>query len=66
MKKVFLGLMAIALMASTDLYANGGKKKKAKKQAKIECKSDKCCEPKSCTKDDKCCDLASCPPVCNK
>lgn len=65
MKKIFLSLMAIALLASTDLYAGGGKKKKAKKdKAKIECKKEQCCDPKSCSKDDKCCDMTG-KPVCS-
>ncbi len=45
MKKIFLGMLAIALMASPAVYANGGKKK-ARKKAKIECSKDKCCESK--------------------
>lgn len=57
MKHIFLGVLAIALMAS-PAYADGGKKK-ARKKARIECK-DKCCDTKSCTKDDKCCDLTDC------
>jgi hypothetical protein len=60
MKKIFLGLMAIALLATTDVNAGGGKKKKARKKAKIECKKEQCCDPKSCKKDDKCCDLTAC------
>ena len=53
MKKIFLGLLAIALMTTPSVYANGGKKK-ARKKAKIECSKDKCCDPKDCTKDGKC------------
>jgi hypothetical protein len=34
MKKIFLGVLAIALMASPAVYANGGKKK-ARKKAKL-------------------------------
>lgn len=44
-------MLAIALMASPSVYANGGKKKAKKKKAKIECTKDKCCDDK-------------CPPVC--
>ena len=65
MKKILLSLMAVALLASTDIYASGGKKKKAKKsKARIECKKEQCCEPKSCGKDDKCCDMTGAP-VCS-
>jgi hypothetical protein len=53
MKKIFLGMLVIALMASPAVYANGGKKK-AKKKAKIECTKDDCCDPKVCPKDMKC------------
>ena len=59
MKKIFLGLLAIALMASPDLLAANGGKKKARKKAKTECKKDQCCDPKIC-KDSKCYDLAAC------
>jgi len=45
-------MLAIALMASPSVYANGGKKK-ATKKTKTECKKDKCCD-KSCSKNDKC------------
>ena len=60
MKKIFLGLLAIALMASPAVYANGGKKK-ARKKAKIECSKDKCCDVKTCSTDNKCCPI----PVCS-
>lgn len=60
MKKIFLGMLAIALLTSVESFAGEGKKKKARKKAKIECKKDQCCDPKSCTKDDKCCDLTAC------
>jgi len=56
MKKIFLGMLAIALMSSPAFAENGGKKK-AKKKAKIECKKDNCCDPNCC--DPKCCDLKS-------
>ena len=64
MKKIFLGLLAIALMASPDLYAaNGGGKKKARKAAKTERKNekscDKSCDPANC--DPTCCDMQPCP-----
>jgi hypothetical protein len=59
MKNIFLGMLAIALMASPTFAADGGKKK-AKKKAKTECKKDNCCDPKNCTKDDKCCDFKEC------
>ncbi len=52
MKKIFLGLLAIALISS-PVYAGGGKKKAGKK-AKIECTKDTCCDPKDCIKDTKC------------
>jgi hypothetical protein len=51
MKKIFLGLIAIALM-SAPTFANGGKKETKKKKDKFECKKD-CCD-KSCSKDRKC------------
>lgn len=66
MKKLFLGMIAITLMASPVL-ANGGKKK-AKKKAKMEC-AKKCdpqncdpknCDPKDCTKDPKCVNMPGC------
>jgi len=53
MKRIFFGLLAIALMTAPAFAANGGKKK-AKKKARIECKKDKCCDPKDCSKDTKC------------
>jgi len=56
MKNIFLGMFAIALIASPSVYAGGGKKKAGKK-AKIECTKDKCCDPRDCTKD------AKCPPI---
>jgi hypothetical protein len=56
MKRIFLGLIAIALMAAPAFAGESGKKK-AKKKAKIECKKDKCCDPKDCSKD------AKCPPI---
>jgi hypothetical protein len=64
MKKIFLGMLAIALMTSPALYAaNGGGKKKAKKTAKTECKTarpgDKSCDPAKC--DPTCCDMPACP-----
>ena len=69
MKKIFLGMLAIALMSSPAFAADGGKKKQ-KSKAKIECKKDNCCDPKCC--DPKCCDIKSCepkqgePPTCSK
>jgi hypothetical protein len=63
MKNIFLSMLAIALMASPALAADGGKKK-AKKKAKVECKADckkdKCCDPKSCQKDEKCAPTTVC------
>lgn len=56
MKRIFLGMLAIALMATPASAADGGKKK-AKKKAKMECKKDKCCERKDCSKD------TQCPPI---
>jgi hypothetical protein len=67
MKNIFLGVLAIALMASPAFAADGGKKKDRKK-AKTECKKDNC-DPANCIKDDKCCDFkdckkdAKCPPA---
>lgn len=59
MKKLFLGMLVIALMASPAVNAGGGKKK-AKKKAKIECCDEKCCDVKSCPKDAKCPPLPMC------
>ncbi len=63
MKKIFLGLMAIALVSGFALAANdGGGKKKARKKAKSECKVEDCdpknCDPKNC--DPKNCDPKNC------
>jgi hypothetical protein len=63
MKKIFLGMLMLAFMASPALASNGGGgKKKAKKKARTECKA-KCdpkdCDPKNC--DPKCCDYKACP-----
>ena len=65
MKKIFLGLIAIALVSGTALAANdGGGKKKARKKAKTECKIQNCdpknCDPKNC--DPKQCDPKKCGP----
>ena len=46
-------MMAIVLMAAPAFAADGGKIK-GKKKAKMECKKDKCCDPKDCSKDTKC------------
>ena len=58
MKKIFLGLLAIALM-SAPAFAEGGKKKAKNKKAKTECKKD-CCDGKSCPKDPKCASAPFC------
>ena len=63
MKKIFLSMLLFAFMAAPTLAANdGGGKKKARKKAKVECKTDQCdpkdCDPKNC--DPKCCDYKSC------
>jgi hypothetical protein len=55
MKKIFLGLIAIALM-TVPVYAGGGKK--AKKKAKMECSKD--CDPRNCSKDPKCVPMPGC------
>jgi hypothetical protein len=60
MKNIFLGMMAIALMASPAFAAEGSGKKKGKKKAKTECRQDKSCDPKNCSKNDKCCDYKEC------
>lgn len=52
-------MLAIALMASPAFAGDGGKKK-AKKKAKVECKKDKCCDPKTCSKDEKCAPVPMC------
>ena len=55
--------MLIALLSSSALYADGGKKDK--KKAKIECKKDNCCDPQKCYPgccDASCCDEKSCAP----
>ncbi len=60
MKKIFLGLMAIALVSGTAFAANdGGGKKKARKKAKTECKVQNC-DPKNCNPKD--CDTKKCDP----
>ena len=63
MKKIFLSMSLIALMAAPAMAANGGEKKKAKTEPKVECKKDNCdpkvCDPKNC--DPKCCDFMACP-----
>ena len=46
-------MLAISLMTAPTFAADGGKKK-TRKKAKTECKMDKCCDPKDCTKDTKC------------
>jgi hypothetical protein len=67
MKKIFLGLIAIALTSGVAFAANdGGGKKKNKKKAKTECKVQNCdpknCDPKNC--DPKNCDPRNCNPKC--
>jgi len=66
MKKLLVAILAVGLMASPALAANGGGgKKKAKKKAKIECKKDKSCDVKNC--DPKNCDPKTCHfPTCSK
>jgi hypothetical protein len=71
MKKIFLGLLAIALVSSTAFAANDEGKKKGKKKAKMECKQGKCCDPMTCDPskcDPKCCDFNACAKdkSCNK
>jgi hypothetical protein len=71
MKKIFLGLMAIAMISGTAIAINdGGGKKKAHKKAKTECKVKDCdprtCDPKDCDPnkcDPKNCDLKKCEPT---
>jgi len=66
MKKLLVAILAIGLMASPALAANGGGgKNKAKKKAKTECKKDKSCDVKNC--DPKNCDPKTCHfPTCSK
>jgi len=59
MKNIFLGLLVIALMSTSALASDGGKKK-SKQKAKTECAKDKCCNPQNC--DPKCCDMKGCEP----
>lgn len=63
MKNIFLSVLFIAFMAAPVFAVTGGGKKKAKKKAKVECKTDKCdpkdCDPKNC--DPKNCDYPACP-----
>lgn len=58
-------MLLFAFMAAPSFATNGGGKKKNKKKAKIECKTDKCepkdCDPKHC--DPKCCDFKDCSKV---
>jgi len=63
MKKLLVAILAVSLMATPAFAANDGGKKKAKKQAKVECRKDKCCDPKNCDPgqcDPACCDLSTC------
>ena len=56
-------MLAVALMASPALAADGGKKKakkKAKTECKAECKKDRCCDQKACQKDEKCTTMPGC------
>lgn len=48
MKKILLGVLALALVSSTAAYAGGGKKKAKKKKAKIECVQSCCPEKVDC------------------
>jgi len=52
MKKLFLSVLAIAMMSSAAVYAENGKKpsKKAKKKAKTECCKKAVCPKSSCDK----------------
>ena len=63
MKKVFLSVLAIAMMSGAAVFANNGKKpsKKTKKAAKIECQKQVCCEKPNCCSSS--CDKASCVPM---
>ena len=69
MRKIVLGTLLIALMAAPALALTGGGKKKAKKKARVECKSDKCdpkdcdprnCDYKDCQKEEKCSQASAC------
>jgi len=54
-----VAILAVTLMASPALAANGGGgKKKARKKAKVECKQDKVCDSRDC--DPRCCDPVNC------
>lgn len=65
MKKILVAILAVGLISSLAIAANGGGKKKGKKKAKMECKQDKNCDVKNC--DLKNCDPTVCPyPVCEK
>lgn len=57
MKKIVLGLMAVAIMSSSAVYAGNGKKSKSKKKkAKVEnCKPAGCCDKTNCVPFPGCC-----------
>jgi hypothetical protein len=57
MKKIFLSIIATAIMSGFSVYANKSKKVKSKKQVKTEC-----CEKKHCKKTAKC-DKTTCAPL---
>ena len=63
MKKIFLGVLALALMSGVAFATDGGggKSKKSKK-AKTEC-TKKCSDSKTCKKDGNCPDKPGC--VCH-
>ena len=61
MKKLLVAILAVGLMASPALASDGGGgKKKAKKNARTECKQDKSCDVRNC--DPKNCDPKNCDP----
>ncbi len=61
MKKAFIGILALTLLSTTSVLAEGGKKVK-KAKAKVEC-SKGCPETKDCHKNAKCLNKPGC--ICN-
>ena len=61
MKKAFIGILALTLVSTTPIFAEGGKKVK-KVKAKVEC-SKSCPDKKDCHKNAKCPNKPGC--VCN-
>jgi hypothetical protein len=48
MKKILVAILAAGLLSLPAIASNDGGKKKARKKAKMECKKDNSCDPKTC------------------